>query len=171
MNKREQILEFIEDIELLDEFADDAIIGYVERACGSNYVLYEKEKLFSLFKNEPLCLKEGQLIFTKANLTEIEGIEKGNLLIADGFNDAIIGYANTSDFNCFVIYDTEKCINLLAEDYKKEMKEQEPEKTEEEINSETYEMAVEYFYFNTAGAYMGEKTPGFATMILSEDSD
>ena len=33
----------------------------------------------------------------------------------------------------------------------------------------THEEAVEYFYFNTAGAYVGENTPCFFTRIEDEE--
>ena len=87
------------------------------------------------------------------------------MLILDGFNDALIGYAQGLEGVNFVIYDTGKCIKILKEDFEKEMRIQEPEKTEDEIEEETNIMAIEYFYYNTAGAYVGERTPGFATLF------
>jgi len=82
-------------------------------------------------------------------------------LVADGFDDAILGYAETDDAEAFVIYDTEKCLNILFENYKKD-------KSIKESDEDLQLMALEYFYYNTAGAYVGKKTPGFAT-ILKED--
>lgn len=58
-------------------------------------------------------------------------------LIADGFNDAIIGVDEKS---MRLIYSVSKCIDIL----KKDMSEEE---------------ALEYFDYNISGAYMGEKTP------------
>lgn len=58
-------------------------------------------------------------------------------LIADGFNDAIIGVDEKS---MRLIYSVYKCIDIL----KKDMSEEE---------------ALEYFDYNISGAYMGEKTP------------
>jgi hypothetical protein len=146
MNKRLEILESIEDVELFDEKFDEALLGYVERAGGSNFALYDKEKLFELLKDEEFQGKEGHLYFTKATMKEIEGIDNGELLVADGFNDAIIGYIQTFEGYHFVIYDTEKCIELLAKSFEEELKQENPEKTKEEIDQETHEMAVEYFY-------------------------
>jgi len=168
MNKRKEILEFIEDIELFPESVDSAIIGYVERAGGSNYVLYDKNKLIKLFKDEPLYLKEGHLYFTKATMEDIEKIDEGEMMIADGFNDAIVGYAEILNGSRFVIYDTEKCISILTKDFEKETKETNPEKSEEEIEEECNASAVEYFYYNTVGAYVGERTPGFVTILSDE---
>ena len=61
----------------------------------------------------------------------------GELLFADGFNDAIIGLERRE---MRVIYSVDKCIDILMEDM-----------TEEE--------AMEYFDFNVRYAYVGEKTP------------
>jgi hypothetical protein len=167
MNKREEILEFIEDgeIKLFDESKDEALIGYVERAGDSSFVLYDKDKIFELFKYEPLWYEERHLYFTKATLKEIEKIDEGEVLIADGFDDAIIGYAHGKEGINFVIYNTEKCIEILSKDFAEEMRIQEPEKTEDKIEEETNTMALEYFYYNTVGAYMGKRTPGFATLF------
>ncbi len=61
-------------------------------------------------------------------------------LIADGFDEAIIGI--TADG--IVAYSYEKCIEVLMNDH----------------GMEPY-VAIEYFEFNTLGAYVGEKTPIF----------
>ena len=58
-------------------------------------------------------------------------------LLADGFNDAIIGIDSNS---MKLIYSVSKCIEILSKDM-----------DEEE--------AVEYFDFNVRGSYVGEKTP------------
>lgn len=58
-------------------------------------------------------------------------------LKADGFDDAVIGVDERS---MRLIYSTNKCIDVLMKDM-------------------SYEEAVEYFYFNVSGAYVGEKTP------------
>lgn len=67
-----------------------------------------------------------------------------NVLLADGFEEALIGIAlqfNTS----IAVYDRDKCIEILA----REM---------------SYEEAVEYFEFNVQGAYAGPNTPAFLSM-------
>lgn len=69
----------------------------------------------------------------------IEKYGDEELLIADGFDDAILGVEDTT---LRVIYSIRKCIEILMAD-----------------GIEEYEEAVEYFYFNTVGAYVGEKTP------------
>lgn len=169
MKKRDEILEFFNEEDLFDEKFDSALIGYVDRAGGSNYILYDEKKLFELFNLEPLHQKENHLYLTKANFDEINALNN-DLLIADGFNDAIIGHAKVFEGGTIVIYDTEKCIKILSDQNKEELSKEIPPKTAEEIDMESYEMAVDYFYYNTVSAYVGKKTPGFATLI-EEDSE
>lgn len=59
-------------------------------------------------------------------------------LSADGFDDAIIGVDSLS---MRLIYSVEKCIECLMKDGMSD------------------EEAIEYFEYNTRGAYVGEKTP------------
>jgi hypothetical protein len=71
----------------------------------------------------------------------IEWFPEDEILVADGFNDAIIGIDNDS---MKLIYSVSKCIDILSKDM-----------SEEE--------AVEYFNFNVRGSYVGEKTPIWCT--------
>ena len=73
-----------------------------------------------------------------------------DMLFADGFDDALVGYIERAGTPSIACYDKYKCIEILAKDM-------------------TYEEAVEYFYFNTAGAYVGENTPCFFTRIKDEN--
>ena len=66
-------------------------------------------------------------------------------LIADGFDDAVIGVDYGSSR---LIYSCKKCIEILID-----VEEMEPED------------AIEHFQYNVAGAWVGEKTP-----IWCEDS-
>ena len=65
-------------------------------------------------------------------------------LTADGFDEAIIGVAERCSQPTLVVYDAEKCVEILQRD---------SEMTEEE--------AHEFFQFNTLGAWVGENTPLF----------
>jgi hypothetical protein len=67
----------------------------------------------------------------------VEWFPEDEFLIADGFNDAIIGVDSDS---IRLIYSVTKCIEILSKDM-----------DEEE--------AVEYFDFNVRGSYVGERTP------------
>lgn len=62
------------------------------------------------------------------------------LLVADGFDDAIIG---VDEISYRVVYSVKKCIKILVGKFG--------------IDDE--DEAMEYFEFNVSGAYMGEKTP------------
>lgn len=78
------------------------------------------------------------------NIREELSEEYGDLLFADGFDDAILGVAERIGMEAVVAYSTLKIIEILSRDM-----------TEEE--------AVEYFEFNILGAYVGERTPIFVT--------
>ena len=68
-------------------------------------------------------------------------MSQNNTLLADGFNDAIIGL-DTSKEVFRVIYDREKMIDILV--FRDDM---------------TSEDAIEYLEYNVFGAYVGEGTP------------
>jgi hypothetical protein len=67
----------------------------------------------------------------------IENFPDEELLVADGFDSAIIGIDETS---MRIIYSTSKCIEILEENMSREE-------------------AIEFFYYNVKGSYVGEKTP------------
>jgi len=65
------------------------------------------------------------------------------MIKADGFDEAIVGFAQMFGKDGFVIvYNASKMVEILME--RDEM---------------TYEEAVEYFEYNIQGAYVGENTP------------
>ena len=73
--------------------------------------------------------------------------QNDEILLADGFEDAIIG--SVQIFNKTVaLYDRERCLEVLMK-----------------RDSMTYEEAVEFFDFNVTGAYVGDLTPAFATIL------
>ena len=65
-------------------------------------------------------------------------------MFADGFDEAIIGY----DANCTVVYDYNKCMEILMQ----------PSLTKEKM---TTQEAHEYMEFNVVNAYVGDFTPIF----------
>jgi hypothetical protein len=68
-------------------------------------------------------------------------------LLADGFEDALVGYVQV--FNkTIALYDRAKCISILMS--RDGMSEEESE---------------EFFEFNVVGAYVGEHTPAFASFF------
>jgi len=66
------------------------------------------------------------------------------LLIADGFNEAIMGIVQRCGQEDVILYDADKVIEGL-------------------MNGDdlSYEEAVEYFEFNILGSWMGDATPAF----------
>jgi len=67
----------------------------------------------------------------------LEIYSEEELLIADGFDEAVIGIDENS---LRIIYSIKKCIQILTRDM-------------------CEEDALEYFSYNVSGAYVGEKTP------------
>lgn len=73
----------------------------------------------------------------------------GEFVLADGFEDAFVGVVTRFGMDPVVLYDYDKCIQILMSD---------------DMNQEA---ADEYFGFNVLGAWNGEGTPAFA-MLSSE---
>lgn len=73
------------------------------------------------------------------------------ILLADGFDEAFLGVGENSEGNPVAIYSIEKCLSILAEQFK----DQEDPETD----------AIDYFEFNVRGSYVGEFTPMFIHTI------
>jgi capsule polysaccharide modification protein KpsS len=96
-------------------------------------------------KLEARMLRSGTEYMNREAVAEVNE----DMLFADGFDDALVGYIERAGMPSIACYDKHKCIEILAKDM-------------------THEEAVEYFYFNTAGAYVGENTPCFLTRTEDE---
>ena len=70
----------------------------------------------------------------------MQELEDNECLLADGYEEALIGI--TEGPNPVAVYDSELCIKCLMD--------------EDEMSEED---AVDFFYFNTVKAYVGDKTP------------
>jgi len=66
----------------------------------------------------------------------------------EGLEDAIIGYVERAGTAPLVLLDTNKCISIL--------------RTEENMSLDE---AKEYFEYNILGAFVGDHTPCFATLL------
>ena len=97
-------------------------------------------------KLEVRMLKSGTDYMNREAVAEVNE----DMLFADGFDDALVGYIERAGMPSIACYDKYKCIEILAEDM-------------------PYEDAFEYFYFNVIGAYVGENTPCFITRTEDED--
>lgn len=82
----------------------------------------------------------------KEDLTEV--LEDCEALLADGFDQALIGYAEQPGGNLLALYDRNLCIKVLMNRDKM-----------------TKEDAVEFFEFNVIGSYVGDRAPMFATIM------
>jgi hypothetical protein len=78
-------------------------------------------------------------------------------LFLDGFDDAIIGISERINFGPVVNYDKDKIIEILAKDM--EPDEDSIDEHGGDVESAKIFMAIEYFEYNVAGAYVGEHTP------------
>jgi hypothetical protein len=76
----------------------------------------------------------------KAELAELNS----EALFADGFEDALLGFASVFTKGPVAVYDRAKCVEILVARDKM-----------------THEEAEEFFSFNVEGAYVGEFTPAF----------
>ena len=81
-------------------------------------------------------------------------------LLADGFEDAIVGVSERIGRDPIVVYDKDKCIEILVEMMESD-----------ETDDDPYTTAVEYFEFNVIGSWVGEGTPEFITFWDSEASE
>jgi len=73
----------------------------------------------------------------------IDALQESNpdALLADGFEDALVGYAERCGQPTLAVYDYEKAVSILTQ------------------QGASDEEAREYLDFNTVGAWMGEHTP------------
>lgn len=71
-----------------------------------------------------------------------------NVLIADGFDDAVIGI---EPMTMRVVYDIDKVIEILMD------------------QGMDHDEAIEYYEFNIVGAYVGKQTPLFVNTYAGRD--
>jgi len=80
-------------------------------------------------------------------------------LLADGFDQAIIGMCEQFGHGPVVAYDRDKCIEILIDEFSQDINEED----DEDLSI----VATEYFDYNIAGSYVGENTPVFLTVYRS----
>ena len=83
---------------------------------------------------------KGRLEFIQDNYPDV--------LIADGFDKAIMGIVERFGMNPVVLYNKNKCINIMIK-----------------RDGMTEEEAIEFYYYNIVGAHMGDYTPCFAEVL------
>ena len=73
-------------------------------------------------------------------------------LLADGFEDALIGFGQRINEPLLAVYNYDKMVEILM--FRDEM---------------TYDDAIEYIEYNVVGAWVGEQTPMFVRSIPNGD--
>jgi|TARA_R110000787_G_scaffold1871_2_gene7899 hypothetical protein len=73
------------------------------------------------------------------------------MLLADGFEECLVGVGSRCGQPDIAVYDQEKCIQVLMS------------------QGMGHEEALEYFDFNVLGAWVGEETPIFVSEIELDD--
>ena len=71
-----------------------------------------------------------------------------DVLIADGFDKAIMGIVERFGMNPVVLYNKNKCINIMIK-----------------RDGMTESEAIDFYYYNIVGAHMGDYTPCFAEVL------
>ena len=70
------------------------------------------------------------------------------ILMADGLDEAIVGYAERCGSPPIAVYDRAKCVEIIMA-----------------RDDMSHEDAEEYFEFNVAGSWVGDQTPLFLTRL------
>jgi hypothetical protein len=73
------------------------------------------------------------------------------ILYADGFAEALVGYVERCGQPVIPAYDVEKCLKIL-----------------QERDGMSWEEASEFFDFNVRGSWMGPRTPAWFTPLAKE---
>mgnify|MGYP000674488960 FL=1 len=84
----------------------------------------------------------------KETMKELIAEANPEAMLADGFDDALIGYTDGS--NVIAVYDRDRCVSILNQDM-------------------PLEDAEDYFYYNVIGSYVGEYTPIFIKVFNKEE--
>lgn len=83
----------------------------------------------------------------KRKAVEVQLGEDSEALFANGFEDAILGFGQQFTEPALVVYDWDKCVEILMQE------------------GLTYEEAVEHMDYNVTGAWMGKYTPIFMRRV------
>jgi hypothetical protein len=159
---RDTINEFMEtyfemeekDIPLIPRY-DFAFIGVGRQQYGDPMIIYDGNKYRG---NNEKVMRLTKEPISKA-LKRYEGTikEGGESMAYTDLNDAYIGTGHLKGKQPLMVYDAEKCITTLTKQFSKDPQE----------GSDPYEDAVEWFSFNTEGAYCGPGTPVLARTLNS----
>ena len=120
--------------------------NYAWRWCEQAFADSDKgRELLAIVQPEPLTPLD---LVAELSDTLIDGEGEG-LILLDGFEEALLGYATRFDNLCVAAYDKNRCLQILMN--RNGMDECEAE---------------EFFDYNVIGAWMGVRTPIFVTLPL-----
>jgi len=98
---------------------------------------------------------------TKEDVIELVDEEA---IFFDDLDSAIIGVAERCGMNTVVCYDKDKAIEALKETFVDVELDEDEIADGVTVDQKKEEMAIEWFYYNTLGAYVGDYTPVFITI-------
>lgn len=149
------LLDTYEDVLLIPK-ASEALMGSCERfghetrACYNKKILntvLEESTLDSFYSEHASDSLMLPVVVTDIGISiEQIGDKVPEAIIYDGFNDAIIGLAHYPNHPPIILYDRQKCIEILEQD------------------DMTSEDAEDYFAFNVIGGWVGDYTPAFLSI-------
>ena len=87
--------------------------------------------------------KDGMSMFRIEQI--MDALEESEALLADGFDDALIGH--TQGVNVVAVYEYDMCVHILMD-----------------RDGMTCTEAIEFMDFNVLGSYVGPKTPMFVSL-------
>ena len=97
---------------------------------------------------------------------EVAEYNEEALLLPEKYDSAIIGIAERINLGPVAAYDTNKLIEIIADEM--EPDEDDIEQHDNDIDMAKNFMAIEYFEYNIKGAWLGENTPVFITKSFEE---
>ncbi len=157
MSLRDEILENNPEMEFEEEKFDSALIGVVEKFGGDMEPLYDWDVLKNLpIPYENLPEFDSHILF-KMTMDEISE-KHGDALIADGYDDEVLGVVSKKGEDTVVIYDREAVIE------KKESEIMSEEDYEGDPDYPAITHAIEDYSYNFIGGYLGSKTWKCATL-------
>lgn len=125
----------------------NALFGADEEGWGTLCGVFEDDGTLTRFERTKRTLPKNPVYYMGPEEMQ-ERLEDTKAFTANGFEDALIGLVHRFGFeNPVALYDQDKCIQILME-----------------RDGMDYDGALEFFEFNTLGAWVGEMTPAFARL-------
>jgi len=126
---------------------DDAILHARHQSCQGGECGAEHDQLAMWLEELRNLRAEQARRHGESKEAVLEVLENAEAWTADGFEDALVGYADVAQ-RTIAVYDYESCVEILMS-----------------RDGMTREGAEEFIEFNVIGADVGKGTPAFATLI------